>query len=419
MRKLLVGTIVVALAGAGLAADYFEDFDVPGRDLRYWGSDKIGGHGAITSRNGRLEYTVSQPASKFDSADRLFARGRGTYNANWEIILRRVFNGTAPAQSDQNSSFGIHVTNSADDRNTVFAELYASNTHKGFYSELYGDEVPSAGSADTGDAGVATTGAIRIAYRWDFRLITCSYDADTSDGIAWTDFATYGISDGGGAAGNANWAMTDDDEFVFEVYGYSEQMSIASGELYGDDLEVNGVTSAFTNNMAVVSLKAPKTINLNAATPSLTKKVKVLIQNRGDHAETIRHQGDVNALVHLTAESLGACAAPSIVLSEKTLNLLPRVLKPKQQIVLTYEVTFDCANDPAKNARGDTSHSDFRWHVQLDYPAFGGEEDVLAEDDACPRAPVTDPITTAGKPIIDRGCGGPDGTDVLTDVVQK
>jgi hypothetical protein len=422
MKKLLVATTVALLAGAGVAADYFDDFDVPGRDPRYWGSDDITGHGVISSRNGRLEYTVSNPTAE-DGADRLFARGRGTYDQNWEVILRRVVNSTTPSANDQNCSFGINISSTADKRDSLYAEMYASHIggpplRKGFNAEFFGDDV-SQGITDTGDVGVVNEGAVRIAYRWDFRLITCSYDSDPGDGITWTDFATFGISDGGGANGNANWQMTSTDEFVIEVYGYSTHMDVESGAMYGDDLEVNGVRSVFTNNMAVVALKAPKTINLNAANPALTKKVKVLLQNRGDHAETIRHASDVNILVGLTAESLGVCAPPSVVLSDKTLKLLPKTLKPKQQIVLTYEVTFDCANDPAKNTAADPNHSDFRWRVQLDYASFGGEEDVVPGDDVCPRAPLVDPVTTTGKPIIDRGCGGKGGTDVLTDVVSK
>jgi hypothetical protein len=424
MRKPLVATSLALLAGAALAADYFEDFDIDGRDVRYWGADDIDGHGSITSHDGLLVYTVSSPTSDHDGADRLFARGRGTYNADWEVILRRVHISASPSQDDENCSFGINITSTRDAGDSLYAEMYASHLggppmRKGFYSEFFGDD-ESAGESDTSEVGVVDDGRVRIAYNWEARLITCSYDADVTDGINWTDFATYGISDGGGANGNANWQMQDGDEFVIEVYGYSTSMTVASEEMYGDDLEVNGVRSVFVNNMAVVGLKAPKTINLKAATPALTKKVKVLVQNRGDHPETLRNATDVARLVGLTAESLGACAAPTATLSEKTLALLPRTLKPKQQIVLTYEVTFDCANDPAKSTGGDTSHSDFRWHVQLDYSAFAGEteSDALAGDDVCPRVALG-PVTTSGKPIIDRGCGGKGGADVLTDVVQK
>lgn len=423
MRTLLAGTLVAVIAVAAPAADYFEGFDVPGRDLRFWGpTDDITGHGAITSRNGRLEYTVAKPTAE-DGADRLFVRGRGTFDADWEVVIRNVHIGSAPSANDQNCSFGINISSTRDHTDSVYAEMYASHIggpplRKGFHSELFGDDVHAAES-DTGDVGVVNDGAVRIAYRWDFRLITCSYDSDPGDGITWTDFASYGISDGGGATGNRSWQMQNGDEFVIEVYGYSTAMTVASGEMYGDDLEVKGASSSFTNNMAVVSLKAPKTINLNAATPALTKKVKVLVQNRGDHAETLLDANDVAKLVHVVPESLGLCAAPTVTLSEKTAALLPRTLKPRQQIVLTYDVTFDCANDPAKSTAKDPSHSDFRWRVQLDYATFAGEEDALSGDDVCPRAPLAEPVTTSGKPIIDRGCGGVGGADVLTDVVQK
>ena len=37
------------------------------------------------------------------------------------------------------------------------------------------------------------------------------------------------------ATGNADWALTDADYFKAYVFGYSENMDINSGDLYGDN----------------------------------------------------------------------------------------------------------------------------------------------------------------------------------------
>src|SRR5262249_33539301 len=147
MRKLVVATTVVLLAGAAGASDYHEDFDLPGKDPRFWGADDVDGHGELTARNGRLEYTVSNPTAE-DGVDRLFARGRGTYAAAWSVVIR-LFNSTSPNKTDQNCSFGIHVASTRDDHDSMYAEMYASQLggppmRKGFDAEFFGDHVSQA-----------------------------------------------------------------------------------------------------------------------------------------------------------------------------------------------------------------------------------------------------------------------------------
>ena len=54
-------------------------------------------------------------------------------------------------------------------------------------------------------------------------------------------FGTFGVSaSGGGSNGNANWGLIDTDYFKAYVFGYSEGITVSSGELYGDNLGETG-----------------------------------------------------------------------------------------------------------------------------------------------------------------------------------
>jgi hypothetical protein len=60
-------------------------------------------------------------------------------------------------------------------------------------------------------------------------------------GAAWVDFGTFGVSaSGGGSIANADWGLTDADYFKAYIFGYSGNMDINSGEMYGDNLGETG-----------------------------------------------------------------------------------------------------------------------------------------------------------------------------------
>ena len=81
---------------------------------------------------------------------------------------------------------------------------------------------------------------------------------------------------------------------------------------------------------------------------------------------------------------------------------------------VTFDVTYNCANDPLKGA----GHEDFRYFATVHHEAIDGQTDTHTADDNCPRAALpggTDP-NPDGK-IKDTGCAG--GVDVKTDVFIK
>jgi hypothetical protein len=180
-------------------------------------------------------------------------------------------------------------------------------------------------------------------------------------------------------------------------------------------------------DLAVTKIIAPRTITLTAKQPVVTELVKVQLQNRSPHSETIVDEVMLENLVSLTVESVpgGLCSPIVPVLRPGPPTRFPIVLTTKKTLSVAFEVTFDCANDPAKSTAKDPGHEDFRYAVVVNHAALDGETDLHPDDDICPRdfePPGIDPYPNGT--IIDKGCGAkkPDktfGADVLTDVVLK
>jgi hypothetical protein len=171
---------------------------------------------------------------------------------------------------------------------------------------------------------------------------------------------------------------------------------------------------AEVHDLALVSLKAPKNINLKGAEPSLTKRVKVQLQNRSPHNETIPNLDTLRELVEVEIVSLGLCSAPEAVLIPGPPNVVPRTLKPKQKMNVFFDVTYRCANDPAKGP----GHEDYRYTARVNHAALDGNPDTHTADDDCPRPPLPGGVDNeAGLGIKDTGCAG--NAPVLTDVVVK
>ncbi len=131
---------------------------------------------------------------------------------------------------------------------------------------------------------------------------------------------------------------------------------------------------AGNHDLAVLRMEAPKNINLQGAEPSLTKSVKVTLQNRSPHDEVITN---FNGLVTLVAESLSnVCPNATVVLHQGPPNN-PKTLKPKQKMTATFDVTYNCANDSLKGA----GHEDFRYLASVHHEAIDRNPDTHPADD--------------------------------------
>ena len=135
------------------------------------------------------------------------------------------------------------------------------------------------------------------------------------------------------------------------------------------------------HDLAVTKITVPQTVTLTATKPQLTKPVTVQLQNRSPHDETIPNLTTLGHVVSLTVTSLGSCPPPDQVLKNPG---LPKTLQPKKTLTVVFNVTFECANDPAKGVH----HADYSYTATVNHEALDGEADTHPEDDSCPRDPL-------------------------------
>jgi hypothetical protein len=168
------------------------------------------------------------------------------YDADW-VTQIDVFNSTNPFENNQVNSFGIDMYHCEDPNDWLYAELYASRyggppTRKGFNAGFATDD----GFPEWADVGVlegpgSVAGSVQIEFDSITKILIVHYRVEGGD---WQPFGTFGISEaGGGGTGNGNWFMTDIDQFCLKVYGYSENMPVSGGKIYGDGFLASGAIS--------------------------------------------------------------------------------------------------------------------------------------------------------------------------------
>lgn len=221
-----------------------EDFNDNTRDWNKWAiDDGIDGNGELAETGKVLQYTCD-PATGYDQAIRYWIGSVFPYATDWAVQVE-IANWTVGTEDDHVNSYGLSVTKLNDFDNEVYAELYVSHydgppSRSGFYGELL-TEGEYVVDVDTGGFGVER-GAVQIAFDAGTRVVTLSYDADSTDGLTWTPFGSFGVAGSGGADANTDWDMTIRDRFAVGVYGFSMNMVITPSKIYGDDfLAVGGV----------------------------------------------------------------------------------------------------------------------------------------------------------------------------------
>jgi hypothetical protein len=183
-------------------------------------------------------------------------------------------------------------------------------------------------------------------------------------------------------------------------------------------------TNSTMRDLAVTNITRPATLIFRKSATSKTSPVKVVVQNRGPFPETITDQAMLSNVVTLAVHSLGSCADP--VPAPVSPSKFPLTIPSKGSLTLTYNVTFDCVNDPARSTIKDPNHSDYRFTATVDRAAIDGDTDSHPSDDICPR-PVTPPYAIDPYPdgmIREKGCGarksdGTFGNELVTDIVTK
>ncbi|MGZ3524123.1 MAG: hypothetical protein ACXU9L_04960 [Thermodesulfobacteriota bacterium] len=232
---LLIGLIPAFVClGQTLADAADDDFNDNKKGTTKWGTDEVKGHGHLNETKGHLEYTCGTGTAR-DSSDRPWILNRFPYDADWTIQIDAT-NNTSPS-GNQYSSFGINVRSAIDQDNEIEVELEAyPGGASGFLAEFHYYGVPYGYAEQLTGSKFAP---IRVSFNSTTKVLTVLY----YDGSQWVDFGSFGVAGSGGANSNADWGLTDADQFIAYVFGYSENMAVSDGQLYGDNfVETGGVT---------------------------------------------------------------------------------------------------------------------------------------------------------------------------------
>ena len=210
--------------------DSADDFNDGIKDPAKWGTDEVKGRGQLNETNGRLAYTCGSK-NGISSSDRPWKLTQFPYDAPWEIVIDAT-NTTSPT-GKQWSSFGIVVENAKNKDDWIEVELAASEQSHMFWAEFY-DNNASAGDAFA--SAMSTSAPIRVSFDNITKVLTVSY----FDGAVWNSLGTFGVNGSDGINGNATWGLTDSDHFIAYIFGYSENMTVNDGEMYGDNFQETG-----------------------------------------------------------------------------------------------------------------------------------------------------------------------------------
>lgn len=220
--------------------------------------------------------------------------------------------------------------------------------------------------------------------------------------------------------GETSAELTPEPGKLYAFYGVAADVA-GNLEAEPDVADAETTTEgAGDHDLAVLSVKAPRRVALTAKRPTRSAQVKLVLQSRSPHPETIATLEELRALATVRVDSLGACPDATAVLREAPLaRKLPIAWKPKKKLRLAYEVAFDCAND------GTAGTPDYEVSARVQHLALGGA-DAHPQDDFCPRtgSPPGEVDAFPDGRITDRGCGaklagGARGGALTVDVTAR
>ena len=382
-----------------------DDFNADTKDTTKWANDLVTGHGVLTQTNQHLEYTVNGSPTAVDQSVRPWKSTRGPYNADWDVQVDTL-NAVIAADTNQQIVAGITISDPRSADNEIIAVQFSGGTgaptpETGFIGRLGS---PTNGVFVSALGLDTTNGAVRVHFNSSTKVVTLFYDTDPTDGYTWTQYGSYGIDGSGGTDGNMSWGLSDTNQIVVGVYGYSANSAISADQVALDNFEATGLVAPLVpHNLGIMKMKVPKSATLSDSRPSITSKAVVTIQNLGPTTETITSVDVLTNLVTFQATSLAPSTCPAPVPALVTPATFPIVLAPKKKLNLNYTITFDCANSPTKGT------PDFSYSAAVHHEAIDGTADTAPANDVCPRAPSG----------TDKGCGDKLGNALTTDVVQK
>ena len=239
-----IGILFVASA-ASAAVTGGDDFNDGIVDGALWGAPLTTGSGVIAETNGRLEYSAPSNPTSYDEVYYYWTGNTPTFGSSWGMWVD-LYIDVEHYQDDQVTSFGLFVENANDPSDNIYSEIYSSSLggpplRRGFYTESIVNGV-SAGFGDSGglwlDGGYGgtpiTSGALQFIFNAETGRVN-SYYSLTGGGEDWTLFSTFGIAGASSGSPDEDWEMEDSDPFKVGIYGWSSNVTVVGGEMWGDN----------------------------------------------------------------------------------------------------------------------------------------------------------------------------------------
>jgi hypothetical protein len=252
LTVLIIASVLAVFSQAALGqisgADNFNDNS---RDVTKWSTDFITGNGALAEINQRLEYRVTSPdLINGDDATRAWILNAARYTNDWEVILE-VTNTVVPSIVDQVASIGLEVFNAADLTDNCYVEMYSSALsrlpfRRGFKASLVVNDLDlNDATTLAGDVTNSLSfGAVRLVFNAQSKVFNAYSDRDGAvNGYQWEKLGGFGIAGSGGSITNGNWNMISTSTFQVAVYGFSQGLTINSGQMHGDNFFAQTVSS--------------------------------------------------------------------------------------------------------------------------------------------------------------------------------
>jgi len=150
--------------------------------------------------------------------------------------------------------------------------------------------------------------------------------------------------------------------------GVLPSTAVVSGDA-AESVSAAACLLAQVNDLAVLSLKAPKSVKVPAG-GSVTAKVTVEVENLGNHTERIADLAMLGDLVTLDVTPIGVGCDPAVVaLDPKSGKKLPLELEPAKKLKVTFTATIDCAD------------TDYLAEARVDHTAIDGTPDSVPGND--------------------------------------
>lgn len=215
-----------------------DDFDDNSLDALKWSAQPALGAGALIETNGNLEFTSTGAGTELQ----YLAWDQPNYDEDFELVFRAA-NTAMPADLDEFAGIGVEIypAGSVSTRlNVRLSAYYVTDfgPSRDLLANFY-DQALSVPSFPVQPLTVFPKAvAVRLVYDSTAKVFTVYYDDNPTDGVQWTELATFGIDANANGTHNYDFDMSAGQAFELYVYARTDGLAADSGTLTLDDFQV-------------------------------------------------------------------------------------------------------------------------------------------------------------------------------------